>query len=58
MPDLKSIDDLKPDPGNPRGIEEPAAAGLRMSLQAFGDIGGLVWNRQTGELVAGHQRVE
>jgi hypothetical protein len=32
-------------------------AGLTASLESFGDISGLVWNRRTGNLVAGHQRL-
>ncbi|MBI1291185.1 DNA methylase N-4 [bacterium] len=30
-------------------------AGLKVSLAMYGDIGGIVWNSRTGELVAGHQ---
>jgi len=55
---LDSIDDLKPARYNPRSIKTRAAAGLEESLKRFGDIGGIVWNSRTGNLVCGHQRVE
>lgn len=58
MHDLKTIDDLKASPFNPRKISTKAAAGLQKSLEDFGDLSGVVWNKQTGNLVCGHQRVE
>lgn len=53
-----SIAELKADASNPREIDEPALVGLGVSLADFGDLSGIVWNWQTGELVAGHQRVD
>lgn len=55
--ELKSVDDLKGCPRNPRKISGEALAGLKVSLAMYGDIAWIVWNRRTGELVAGHQRV-
>ncbi|NIM50417.1 MAG: ParB N-terminal domain-containing protein [Gemmatimonadales bacterium] len=55
---LKSISDLKPDPKNPRRIDEASARALSKSMYEFGDLSGIVWNEATGELVAGHQRVD
>lgn len=52
------LSDLKPAPYNPRTITEEAAAALQTSLSEFGDISGIVWNRKTGHLVAGHQRMD
>lgn len=52
------LEDLKPDPNNPRKQSDRAAAGLKKSLEEFGDIGGLTWNKRTGEMVGGHQRVK
>lgn len=52
-----SLDDLKPAPYNPRQISDDAAAGLRYSMESFGDLSGVVWNSRTGHLVCGHQRV-
>jgi DNA modification methylase len=55
--ELGSIDDLKPASYNPRKISKKAFEGLEASLKKFGDISGIVWNKRTGNLVAGHQRV-
>lgn len=52
------LSDLKPAPYNPRTISEESAAALQTSLTEFGDISGIVWNKQTGHLVAGHQRMD
>ncbi len=51
------LDDLKPAPYNPRTIDDKALRGLQASLDKFGDVAGIVWNKSTGHLVAGHQRV-
>lgn len=51
------IEDLKPAPYNPRKISGEAMDGLAASLRAFGDLSGLTWNRASGNLVAGHQRL-
>ena len=53
-----TIDDLQPAAYNPRTIADAAAAGLAKSISNYGDISGIVWNKRTGNLVAGHQRVE
>ena len=50
--------DLKPAPYNPRRISPDALAGLGQSVESFGDLSGIVWNRRTGFLVCGHQRIE
>lgn len=52
-----SLATLKADANNPRTIDDEALAGLRVSLEAFGDLSGIVLNERTGELVAGHQRL-
>lgn len=53
----RSIEDLSADPQNPRKIEEARLESLGTSLETFGDLSGLTWNSQTGEMVAGHQRL-
>ena len=53
-----SLQLLRPDPNNPRTIMPEAADGLRYSMAEFGDLAGVVWNDATGELVAGHQRLD
>ena len=50
------IADLKAAKYNPRSISDEAGKGLLRSLLEFGDISGIVWNRKTGNLIAGHQR--
>jgi len=52
-----NLEDLVPHPENPRTITEEAMGGLMRSLDEFGDISGIVWNRRDGYLVAGHQRL-
>ena len=50
--------DLKPAPYNPRRISPDALAGLGQSVESFGDLSGIVWNKRSGFLVCGHQRIE
>lgn len=54
---IADIGDLVSAPYNPRHISDDAADGLRASLVEFGDLSGLTYNRQTGHMVAGHQRL-
>lgn len=56
--EINSINELRPAPYNPRRISDKAAKGLKRSIEKFGDIGGITWNRCTGNLVTGHQRVD
>jgi hypothetical protein len=44
-------------PKNPRKITPEALARLKKSLDKFGDLGGIVLNRRSGQLVGGHQRI-
>ena len=55
---LQKVKDLRAAPYNPRAIDPEAMSGLRASIKQFGDIGGIVWNARTGNLVTGHQRVK
>lgn len=50
--------ELLPADYNPRRINDKAMKGLRASLERFGELGGIVYNDQTGRLVGGHQRVK
>lgn len=54
----KTLNQLTPDPNNPRIMKEDSFKGLVKSLQSFGDISGITFNRKTKHLVAGHQRRE
>lgn len=53
----QTLTELKSYERNPRAISEKALTGLRYSIEMFGDLSGIVFNRQLGCLVAGHQRV-
>ncbi len=52
-----ALADLRPAPYNPRTISEPAMRGLTASLERFGIVQPIVWNRRTGNVVIGHQRL-
>lgn len=49
--------ELKGAPYNPRSINRVAAKRLRGSIQSHGLVGGIVWNKRTGHIVGGHQRL-
>ncbi len=48
--------DLSPNLGNPRSITPAKLEQLKRALAEFGDLGGIVFNRKTKQLVGGHQR--
>lgn len=53
--------ELKPAPYNPRirlKRSDPRYRKLRRSLERFGLVEPLIWNRRTGYLVGGHQRFQ
>jgi hypothetical protein len=50
--------DLAEAPYNPRVITDAQLGRLGKALERFGDLGGIVFNRRTGNLVGGHQRVK
>ena len=52
-----SIDKLKPAEYNPRDITDKAREGLSNSIEAFGLLQPIIWNKQTGNVVGGHQRL-
>lgn len=56
LPD--KLSELKPAPYNPRTIDQKSFDGLQMSIETFGDLSGITYNRRTGHLVSGHQRVQ
>lgn len=51
------LEDLKPAEYNPREISEEEGDGLAYSLEEFGDLSGVTFNKRTGNLVTGHQRL-
>jgi hypothetical protein len=53
---LVKFSDVKPNPENPRAIDEVSLIGLRKSLERFGYVEPIIWNKRTGHIVGGHQR--
>ena len=51
------IDDLHPDPLNPRRIEEAKLAALTRSIETFGVVDPVLARRGDRRLIAGHQRL-
>jgi hypothetical protein len=51
------IGDLKGAEYNPRIITERRLQNMGDSYERFGDLSGIVFNRQSGKLVSGHQRI-
>jgi hypothetical protein len=54
---LTTLRDLTAARQNPREITVQNLAHLKHSIKKFGDISGIVFNRRSGELISGHQRV-
>lgn len=52
----RTVADLKPSERNPRKVTAEQLSKLSGSMDRFGDLSGLVYNRRTGRLVGGHQR--
>jgi hypothetical protein len=48
---------MKPFSANPRKITERALDKLRQSLQELGDLGGIVYDQNSDQVVGGHQRL-
>lgn len=53
-----SRDMIKNAPYNPRIMDEKAKKRLRKNIAKHGLVAALTWNRRTGNLVGGHQRLE
>lgn len=49
--------EIRSAPYNPRILSAPAARKLRKSLQKHGVVSNPTWNKRTGTLVGGHQRL-
>lgn len=59
--ELVKVSKIKPAAYNPRkqlAPEDPKYQELVKSFRTFGNLGGLVWNKRSGNLVAGHQRLK
>ncbi len=53
-----SLGQLEGNPKNPRRITDKKLDMLKKAVSEFGDLSGIVFNRTTGQLVGGHQRVK
>lgn len=53
-----SLEQLKANPKNPRRISKEDYKSLVNAIKKFGDLSGIVFNTQTGQLAGGHQRVQ
>lgn len=53
-----SRDMIKNAPYNPRIMDEKAKQRLRKNIAKHGLVAALTWNKRTGNLVGGHQRLE
>lgn len=51
-----SLDQLNPAPYNPREIDDKSFSGLSYSVDKFGLMSLIIWNKRTGHIVGGHQR--
>lgn len=54
---IKSAKDLRAAAYNPRTISNAALNNLNLSIENFGDLSGITFNKRTRTLVGGHQRV-
>ena len=53
---IRNAKDLRAASYNPRQITQKQMQGLASSIEAFGDLSGIVFNETTKTLVSGHQR--
>ena len=56
MDEVKPFDELQLDPRNPRKMSDTKAHNLSLTMDKFGDLSGIVFNRRNGKLVGGHMR--
>lgn len=53
-----SRDQIQNAPYNPRIMDKEAKKRLKNAIRKHGLVSALTWNRRTGNLVGGHQRLE
>jgi ParB/RepB/Spo0J family partition protein len=51
------IDELKPDPSNPRRISQAELEALTRSIREFGLVDPVIVRREDGLVIGGHQRL-
>lgn len=52
------VKQLKPAKYNPRKISSDQLKMLKKALMEYGDLSGIIFNKRTGSLVGGHQRIK
>lgn len=50
------LEALTPADYNPRKITRLAKRGLRKSIETFGYVDPIIWNKRSGKIISGHQR--
>jgi len=55
---MMKVRDLKPSNYNPRKISDKKLSMLGKAMREFGDLSGIIFNRTTGNLIGGHQRIK
>ena len=58
MAQARTLSSLAPNKRNPRKITAEKREMLAKALEQFGDLGGIVFNQTSGQLVGGHQRTQ
>ncbi len=53
-----SVSDLNMAGYNPREIDDQSFDGLKASMDRFGIVQPIVWNKKSGNVVSGHQRLK
>lgn len=53
-----NVNDLNEADYNPREISDEALSGLQASVDTFGLVTPIIWNKRTGRIVGGHQRLK
>lgn len=56
--ELKKLSEIKPAAYNPREIRDEAISGLQGSIARFGMLEPIIWNKRSGNIVGGHQRLK
>jgi len=56
--ETKAVAELRPAEYNPRTITPEALDALNASISKFGLVEPIIWNRRTGHVVGGHQRLK
>lgn len=54
----KKLTELKPSPYNPRKISNEQLERLKGSIEKFDLVEPIIWNKKTGNVVGGHQRLK